>query len=91
MKFNSFYFSIIIFVILIFSLCLFVPAFSQYGYISSYNFNNNSSVLEISNSNFVWPTPGYTTITSKFGYRTAPTIGASKYHGGIDIAAPSRL
>lgn len=31
---------------------------------------------------------GYTTITSKFGYRIAPTTGAGKYHGGIDIAAP---
>ncbi len=31
---------------------------------------------------------GYTTITSKFGYRTAPTSGAGNYHGGIDIAAP---
>ena len=32
---------------------------------------------------------GYNTITSKFGYRTAPTSGASSYHGGIDIAAPT--
>ena len=34
------------------------------------------------------PPLGYTTITSKFGYRTSPTLGASSYHGGIDIAAP---
>jgi len=32
---------------------------------------------------------GYNTITSKFGYRNAPTSGASSYHGGIDIAAPT--
>ena len=32
---------------------------------------------------------GYTTITSKFGYRNAPTNGAGTYHGGIDIGAPS--
>ena len=32
---------------------------------------------------------GYNTITSDFGYRTAPTSGASSYHGGIDIAAPT--
>lgn len=31
---------------------------------------------------------GYTTITSYFGYRNAPTQGASTYHSGIDIAAP---
>jgi len=32
---------------------------------------------------------GYNKITSNFGYRTAPTSGASSYHGGIDIAAPA--
>ena len=32
---------------------------------------------------------GYTTITSKFGKRVAPTSGASTYHSGIDIAAPT--
>ena len=32
---------------------------------------------------------GYNKITSDFGYRTAPTSGASSYHGGIDIAAPA--
>lgn len=32
---------------------------------------------------------GYTTITSQFGYRTAPASGAGTYHGGIDIAAPA--
>ena len=36
---------------------------------------------------FIWPTPGYTYITSNFGYRKAPTGGASTYHGGIDIGA----
>ncbi len=32
---------------------------------------------------------GYTTITSYFGYRKAPTSGASTYHSGIDIGAPA--
>ena len=40
-------------------------------------------------NNFAWPAPGYKKITSPFGYRTAPTTGASTYHGGIDIAAPA--
>lgn len=35
---------------------------------------------------FTWPIPGYYTITSYFGNRTAPTAGASFYHKGIDIA-----
>lgn len=30
---------------------------------------------------------GYTRITSGFGYRNAPTGGASTYHSGIDIGA----
>lgn len=36
-----------------------------------------------------WPTPGYTTITSQFGYRTHPVTGTYKYHSGTDIAAPT--
>ena len=39
--------------------------------------------------NFYGPLLGYTTITSYFGYRNAPTQGASTYHSGIDIAAPT--
>ena len=37
---------------------------------------------------FVWPMPTSTTITSGFGYRTAPTAGATSEHRGIDIACP---
>lgn len=40
------------------------------------------------NSNYAWPIPGYTSISSKFGKRTAPTTGASTYHKGVDIPAP---
>ncbi len=35
------------------------------------------------------PHLGYTTITSKFGYRNSPTSGASSYHRAIDISAPA--
>ena len=34
-----------------------------------------------------WPVPSCTLITSRFGYRVAPTTGASTYHGGLDIGA----
>ena len=38
---------------------------------------------------FVWPTPGYTMITSPFGLRTHPITGIYKLHTGMDIGAPS--
>lgn len=36
-----------------------------------------------------WPLNVSGTITSTFGYRDAPTAGASSYHKGIDIAVPT--
>ncbi len=41
------------------------------------------------NGTFTHPCPGYTRISSTFGYRTAPTAGASTNHKGVDFAAPS--
>lgn len=41
----------------------------------------------VSLSNLCWPVPSCSIITSRFGYRTAPTAGASSYHGGLDIGA----
>ncbi len=54
----------------------------------SSSFVNNISAYPSYSLQFLWPTPGYSKITSDFGYRTAPTAGAGTYHGGIDIAAP---
>ena len=89
MKFNSFFIPVFfILFILIFSLSTFIPALSEYGYVSSYYPNNYTNSINISSSNFIWPAPGYNKITSYFGYRNAPTSGAGTYHGGIDIAAP---
>lgn len=36
----------------------------------------------------IWPTPGYTTITSEYGMRTHPVTGTYKLHTGVDIGAP---
>lgn len=36
-----------------------------------------------------WPTPGYTGISSPYGYRIHPIYKVKKFHSGIDINAPS--
>ena len=51
-------------------------------------FTNQNISIDISSSGYAWPSPGYTTINSYFGYRTSPTAGASSYHSGLDIGAP---
>ena len=35
---------------------------------------------------FAWPFPGYSRVSSEYGYRTHPISGAKKFHSGIDLA-----
>lgn len=37
---------------------------------------------------YVWPVPGYTRVSSDFGWRTHPITGDRRFHAGIDLAAP---
>lgn len=69
---------------------LFIPVLAEGNYdISSSLVNQNKEFITNNSSKiYSWPTPGYTTITCNFGYRKAPTSGASTYHGAIDIGAP---
>ena len=46
------------------------------------------SNIQIGNGMFCWPIPGYSAITSEFGYRTHPITGVYKLHTGTDIGAP---
>ena len=58
---------------------------------SSSYYEDTSSYEEetsYSSSGFIWPVGAYN-ITSGFGYRDAPTAGATSYHCGIDIGASS--
>lgn len=80
-----------IFIIIIFTSTIFYPISSgntDITKISSIKSSNNKLILNNS-SKYSWPTPGYTKINSFFGKRNSPTLYASSYHLGIDIAAPS--
>lgn len=89
--FNSSFFVIFI-IIAVVTLC-FSSVFTTLSESNNEIIISNGTVIlpeniYFTNSKFLWPTPGYTTITSYFGYRNAPTQGASTYHSGIDIGAP---
>lgn len=42
-----------------------------------------------SGGKFAWPAPGYTRMTSPFGYRIHPILKTKKLHTGMDIAVPT--
>lgn len=65
----------------IFVICFYTP-------ILYLNTENSFSNFYYS-ADFVWPVPSCSRITSYFGYRNRPTQGASSYHSGIDIGAPT--
>lgn len=94
MNCGSFYFKFCIFIIaiLLFIPCFFIPVIYS-SYTSSGIISSNSTIEEnqiiISSSGYAWPTPGYTTITSNFGYRISPTGRTSNFHSGMDIGAPT--
>ena len=87
-NFFSFFYPIIIFIIIFSSIYLFL--FQSYSSTSSNTINSETfnSNYYFSTNNFFWPLPGYHRISSYFGSRTSPVQGASSNHSGIDIPAP---
>ncbi len=52
--------------------------------------SGSSSSGSSSSSSTTWLIPcNYIKVSSPFGYRDAPTAGASTYHKGVDLAAPA--
>lgn len=47
--------------------------------------DKNEALAKSQLCNIIWPLPSDHNIYSYFGYRTAPTAGASTYHKGLDI------
>ena len=53
------------------------------------NNNQNNGGSHSGNGSFGWPCPGYTSVSSGYGYRSDPFSGSSSFHNGIDIPAPA--
>ena len=85
------YFSKFFIVFFVFIIICFIGLVLSLQSIEGFELSENEILtdFEISSSGFIWPTPNYKTITSPYGYRTAPTNGAGTFHGGIDIGAPA--
>lgn len=54
--------------------------------ISEQEKNGDTVQIVPTTGEYAWPLPVSGRITSTFGYRKAPTAGASSYHKGVDIA-----
>ena len=80
---------IIIFVTILIICIFFVPFFNNTTIIPTSNPEKIvSKTILSSTNNIAWPLPGYTRVSSPFGYRKAPTAGATYFHGGVDLPAP---
>ena len=79
--FKSFFIFLLIVICLIF---VYIPTLTSYSNLYPYE----NPILSILQDEFIWPITGYHHISSPFGKRISPTIGASSFHKGIGIPAP---
>ena len=77
-----------IYILIIFISVFFVPFYNETTIVSDISGNTKIEKVISTSGDLCWPLPGYTTISSPFGYRNAPTAGATNFHGGIDLPAP---
>lgn len=80
----------IILVVFIISISL-VSNVSEISFDSTYSLKFESikyNTYKI-NCNYIWPVIGYNNITSYYGKRKVPTAGASSFHKGVDVGAPT--
>lgn len=57
--------------------------------IESKIFNLQVNTNPYSGGKMSWPVPGYTRVSSPYGYRIHPILHTKKFHSGIDIPAPT--
>ena len=83
--------TIIFLAVIILIICIFfTPIIASSGFTSFTSPEYyDGEFLQANVNGFVWPIPGYTRISSAFGKRNAPTAGASSFHYGCDIPAPT--
>lgn len=81
-------YSFILIFFTIFISIFFIPFYSNIDIILNPSTNSPITKVISPTSGLCWPLPGYTKISSPFGYRGAPTAGASTFHGGVDLPAP---
>lgn len=68
----SFFKSFIIYFLIIFVFCtLFIPVYSAHP--EMFTNNTDNFILFDPLEEYVWPIPGFTSITSPYGKRTSPT------------------
>jgi len=79
---NLFSYSFILIIVILIIISCMSSIFTDY---SSYEINEED--IYISETGFVWPIPGFYTISSYFGPRNSPTLHASTFHSGLDIPA----